>query len=239
MSKFYHDERVESNRSAEVIVPIVYQLLQPSSVVDLGCGSGSFLYQFKRKGVPKVLGLDGPWANRSVIQQYLSDEEFQAVDLEDHLPVKERFDLAINLEVAEHLSASSADRHVQNLVHLSDVILFSAAIPGQGGQNHLNEQWPGYWAEKFRAHDYYFHDILRPLIWGNPQVAYWYQQNVFLAVKKGIEPDLSLIDSFKNAMQIMDCVHPAVYQHKLDSLHRIKNLDIKTALNFLMRKLRK
>jgi SAM-dependent methyltransferase len=217
MSKFYHDERVESNRSAEVIVPIVYQLLQPSSVVDLGCGSGSFLYQFKRKGVPKVLGLDGPWANRSVIQQYL----------------------AINLEVAEHLSASSADRHVQNLVHLSDVILFSAAIPGQGGQNHLNEQWPGYWAEKFRAHDYYFHDILRPLIWGNPQVAYWYQQNVFLAVKKGIEPDLSLIDSFKNAMQIMDCVHPAVYQHKLDSLHRIKNLDIKTALNFLMRKLRK
>lgn len=235
-SKFYHDDRLVSFHSAAVIVPVINALVKPASVIDLGCGSGSFLNQFKQHGVKTVLGLDGEWANLSLVKQYLSEDEFAIVDLENFSVNGRRFDLAINLEVAEHLSEASADKHVENLTQLSNVILFSAAIPFQGGQNHINEQWPSYWAEKFRKHDYLFMDILRPIFWGNHQVEYWYQQNIFLVVKKGYSPDLAVLDQYKDPYRIMDCVHPAIYNQKITTIQRIKNLDIKTAWYYLIRK---
>jgi 2-polyprenyl-3-methyl-5-hydroxy-6-metoxy-1,4-benzoquinol methylase len=61
------------------------------------------------------------------------------------LDLEKEFDLVVSLEVAEHLPASAADQFVNTLVKHGKKILFSAAIPGQGGQDHLNEQWPDYW----------------------------------------------------------------------------------------------
>lgn len=237
--KFYHDNREDSLSSARAIVPVVYSLLQPKSVVDLGCGSGSFLSLFKQMGVTEVLGLDGSWANKELIYQYLSPSEFQEVDLEDFSVNNRRFDLAINLEVAEHLAPASASRHVENLTKLSDVILFSAAIPSQGGQNHVNEQWPSYWAKKFADHGYVFADVLRPIFWQDERVKYWYRQNLFLVVKKGVQIDYNLLEQFRDPSVIMDCVHPVIYGQKLASIERIKNLDIKAAWRYFVRKLSK
>lgn len=238
-AKFYHDDREDSLSSAREIVPVINTLLQPKSVVDLGCGSGSFLSLFKQMGVAEVLGLDGSWANKELVYQYLSPHEFREVDLEQFSVDNRRFDLAINLEVAEHLAPSSADRHVQNLTQLSDVILFSAAIPFQGGQNHINEQWPSYWAQKFAQHDYVFMDVLRPIFWGNEKVKYWYRQNIFLIVKKGVHIDYNVLNDYRNPSVIMDCVHPVIYEQKIATIQRIKNLDIKTAWRYFLQKLRK
>jgi len=125
------------------------------------------------------------------------------------LTLNRKYDLAISLEVAEHLPEQFADLFVKTLILHSDIILFSAAIPGQGGQNHLNEQWPDYWIEKFSKHGYFFHDLIRPLIWNNKKVDYWYKQNTFLVTKKC---SLKKIEHY---------IHPDLFGSKVEKLENL------------------
>lgn len=94
------------------------------------------------------------------------------------------FDLAQSLEVAEHLEEKYAENFIQLLTSLSDIILFSAAIPYQGGTDHLNEQPPTYWAKLFQKFDFMCFDILRDKIWENKKIAFWYRQNIMLYIQK-------------------------------------------------------
>jgi SAM-dependent methyltransferase len=164
------------------VVPMVMDLVKPNSVLDVGCGIGTWLKAFEEKGIDDCLGIDGDYVDRSLFR--IPEEKFQTVDLRNGWALKRKFDLAISLEVAEHLPESSADLFVESLINHGTTILFSAAIPGQGGQNHLNEQWPEYWQEKFLKHGFYFHDTIRPLIWNNSKVDWWYKQNVFLVKRE-------------------------------------------------------
>jgi SAM-dependent methyltransferase len=233
--KYYHDEGTHNLVSPGIIAPLVYKLVTPKSVVDVGCGLGNFLYSFKQLGVKPVLGIDGSWINHGLLEKYLSKEEFMEADLENLGQLNYRFDLAICLEVAEHLAEASADNFIKSLVSLSDVVLFSAAIPHQGGQNHLNEQWPSYWAEKFGNYGYNFNDLLRPVLWGNNKVEYWYQQNIFLVAKKGYKFNLSVLEEYKDSFKIMDCVHPEIYRQKMETIRRIKSLNPRIYLNYLIK----
>ena len=184
-SKYIHKEAVHNLSAPQEIVPEIMKLLQPRSVVDIGCGLGTFLYCFKEAGVNSVLGVDGPWTDKSLLSKFLSTDEFIEMDLEKKINLNRRFDLVVSLEVAEHLSPESADIFVENLVSAGDVILFSAAIPFQGGQNHLNEQWLTYWEKKFNKHGYIIHDFLRPIFWNNPNIFWWYKQNmVFITTRE-------------------------------------------------------
>ena len=90
-----------------------------------------------------------------------------------------RFDLALCLEVAEHLPPSGATTLVKELTELASVVVFSAAIPGQGGVGHLNERWPWYWKEKFAERGFGQYDPFRHRLWHRPDVAIWYKQNMF------------------------------------------------------------
>ena len=101
-------------------------------------------------------------------------------DLTQRIDVNRRFDLAICLEVAEHLPRQSAELLVTSLCAFSDAVLFSAASPGQGGTHHINEQWPNYWAELFSRRNFGGVDCLRPLLWENEAVAPYYRQNIIL-----------------------------------------------------------
>ena len=122
---------------------------------------------------------DGPWGKKEDI--LIPAERFTVLDLETfQAPESERYDLAISLEVAEHLHEKAADNFFRQLTRLSDRILFSAAIPGQGGLHHLNERSPGYWAEKFRDCGFTQLDILRPRFLDDDRIAWWYRQNFFL-----------------------------------------------------------
>jgi SAM-dependent methyltransferase len=175
---FFTDLRAGAHRSAREVVPLVLGLLGPRRVVDVGCGLGTWLAVFKECGVGEVLGVDGAYVDRDLLE--IPPDQFLAHDLGQPLYLGRTFDLAVSLEVAEHLPPACAAVLVESLVRLAPVVLFSAAIPFQVGVNHLNERWPEYWAELFEARDYHVVDCLRDKIWGNDRVEWWYAQNLLL-----------------------------------------------------------
>ena len=164
--------------SAETIVPLVIERVRPRSVVDLGCGTGVWLEAFARHGIEDYVGVDGDWVPRDELR--IPAERFVPARLDRPLDLGRRFDLAVTLEVAEHLPEHRADVFVRNVVQHAPCVLFSAAIPHQGGTDHVNEQWPDYWAERFAAHGYVPVDGIRPLVWSNAAVFPFYRQNMLV-----------------------------------------------------------
>jgi SAM-dependent methyltransferase len=183
---YYRSLAAGSDPSAQVIVPWVNAHVRPASVVDVGCGAGSWLRAFMDAGVEDVLGLDGDWVPEAELR--IPRERFRTTDLRAPGEVARRFDLAISLEVAEHLPAGAADELVATLVGLAPVALFSAAVPGQSGVDHINEQWPAYWAQRFAQHGYDAFDVVRSRFWRDPSVKWWYPQNTLLYAERGSEP---------------------------------------------------
>ncbi len=208
---FFADLRAGSMRSAEEIVPLVLELVPARSVVDVGCGEGTWLAAFTKNGVLDVLGVDGDYVDRDTLQ--ISRARFQAADLSKPLEIGRKFDLAVSLEVAEHLPPECAASFVESLTRLAPVVLFSAAIPFQGGTQHLNEQWPDKWAELFQKHGYLMVDCIRKRVWQNDAVEWWYAQNALIFVRPShLETNALLRAEFEktNPGQIR-LVHPRKY----------------------------
>ena len=217
-TKYVHTEQIHNLHGPRRLIPHILAFVSPSSVLDLGCGTGTFLKCFKDAGITDVLGVDGDWVDRQLLHQNLSESEFLAVDLERPFKLRREFDLALCLEVAEHLRTEVADQLVANLVNSAEVILFSAALPGQGGQNHVNEQWPTFWEAQFNGHGYRFVDLIRPRIWRDKDIEFWYRQNTFLAVPEG-HPLL-----VNTASSLRDVVHPDLFTNKINSLHEASDM---------------
>lgn len=213
-----------SMRSAATVIPLLASALVPKSVVDVGCGPGTWTAAFRDAGVADYLGVDGEFiANLMQIDR----DHFLAHDLKRPLQLDRRFDLAISMEVAEHLPPEAADDFVASLAALSDNVLFSAARPGQGGQHHLNEQPPRYWAEKFAALGYATFDLLRPGLWGRDEVEWWYRQNVlFFSKSPALMRDVRIAASRRDpADPLLDVVHPEGFNFRLGVLtDRIEKL---------------
>lgn len=129
--EFYLSIQSSSNRSASAVVPVILDFVQPKTVIDIGCGNGDWLNVFKKHGVSKVLGVDGMWVEKSLLR--IDETEFELHDLVTPLQIHEHFDLVISLEVAEHIPASCAETFIDSITKLGPVVLFSAAIPFQGG----------------------------------------------------------------------------------------------------------
>ena len=204
---FYEFIRDGSRRSAEIIVPLITSILHPESVLDVGCGQGIWLKEFARNGVDDIRGVDGDYVSTNEL--VIRPEQFTAVNLERGLDLGRRFDFAMSLEVAEHLCADVADSFVASLVRHSTCVLFSAAIPEQGGTSHVNEQWASYWMEKFATHRYRPWDF-RAMLWNNPQIDHWYAQNMLLFVKEGVDGDFPALAEIAGR-QPLDLVHPMQY----------------------------
>jgi hypothetical protein len=174
---FYAWQRTGSHNSARRILPIVFDAVRPKTMVDVGCGVGAWLDVARELGVASI-GYEGVWVKS--LPLIYPGLDIRPADLEERLQPGQQYDLAISMEVAEHLTPARADSFVADLVALAPHVLFSAAVPGQGGNNHINEQWQSYWADRFAAHGYGPHDIVRPKVWNDRSVAYWYRQNVIL-----------------------------------------------------------
>lgn len=198
---FFEDHAGGSYRSAAVIVPLVNKLVRPSSVLDVGCGVGTWLSEWASQGVSDLLGLDGDYVDRTAIR--IPSTSFRPVDLQSPFSLDRKFDLVESLEVAEHLEDSCADAFVQSLASHADTVLFSAAIPGQGGAHHVNEQWPSYWTAKFSQVGLRVFDVIRPIIWMDSRVDIWYRQNILLFSRSA---DFEL-----NGTPI-DVVHPGYWE---------------------------
>jgi SAM-dependent methyltransferase len=212
--EFYEWNRGGSFASADIVVKLVLDLVPAKSVCDLGCGVGTWLRAFREAGVADIAGFDGPWVMRDMIQ--IPIEHFTTTDLSKPVPAQRKFDLAVSLEVAEHLPSSAADQFVESLTTLAHVVLFSAAIPGQASvkspNGHINEQWQSYWIEKFGARGFKVIDCIRAEIWDNPKVEYWYRQNAFIfASEEGLERNPKLKAIAEANTMPADLVHPLAF----------------------------
>lgn len=180
--KYIHDEVVHNFSAAREVLPLVIELCKPNSILDVGCGTGTWLKVAQELGISDIQGVDGNYVDRSMLK--ISTNHFHPHDLNTPFTLDRKFDLAICLEVAEHLLPEAAEDLVSTLTKHSDLILFSAALPGQGGQHHINEQWPSYWQKLFAEAGYEMQDVIRMKIWNNPKIERWYRQNIFLVVNK-------------------------------------------------------
>ncbi|TVR38704.1 MAG: methyltransferase domain-containing protein [Cryomorphaceae bacterium] len=215
---YHHDEKLHHMESPGAMVPVLMELFKPNSVVDFGCGIGTFLRVFNEQGIEDVLGLDGSWVNREKLRKNISESSFRECDLGAPVNLNKKYDLAISFEVGEHIHPDCAETFVNNIVQSSDTVVFGAAIPFQGGQNHLNEQWPSYWAELFAKHGYQQHDLIRPAIWGDKRIQVWYRQNVFVYTRNG---QAFATDKSGNFSPNFEAIHPDMYSYKAARLEKI------------------
>jgi SAM-dependent methyltransferase len=178
-NEFYERQMPGSVASARIILPLVIARYgRPDSVVDVGCGVGSWLSVVRELGIGDILGVDNNDASPNLM--LIEAGSYSKRNLEQPLSIGRRFDLAISVEVAEHLSVGRAEGFVADLCSLADRVLFSAAIPGQGGDNHINERWQSYWAGLFAHHGFGPEDCIRPQVWANEAVDWWYAQNILV-----------------------------------------------------------
>jgi SAM-dependent methyltransferase len=230
-SSYFSRIQQQALDSAAEILPVLLRFSEASSVVDVGCGEGAWLQVASRLGVKEVHGIDGDYVQAERL--LISKSMFQAADLTRPISVGRRFDLAVCLEVAEHLPPQSAAPLVASLVSLAPAILFSAAIPGQGGINHLNERWPSYWQSLFGAHGYKAVDCIRPLVWANPRVAWWYAQNAIIyAADSWLEQFPTLVP---DAGPLRSLIHPGLLEWKLQYLRPPHEMSIRELLRCLPR----
>ena len=145
----FYETSVEgpARRSAARIAATIADDLKPTTVIDVGCGTGALLTALRDRGC-RVCGLE--YADAALAHCRARRLDVEKFDLEnDEYRADRSFDVAISMEVAEHLPRQAADRYVQLLTRIAPVIVFSAASPGQGGADHVNEQPASYWIAKF------------------------------------------------------------------------------------------
>ncbi len=175
---FYTYIDAGSRRSAKAVSSLLLAEMSIESLLDVGAGHGAWAAEWMAAGVKNVLAVDGDYVRPD--QLAVPAKNFRAHDLSTPLDLKKRFDLVQTLEVAEHLPESKADQFVDNLVAHGDVILFSAAVPHQGGEHHVNEQPPEYWRRKMTARGYDVFDCIRPGLADRADVMPWYRFNTYL-----------------------------------------------------------
>jgi SAM-dependent methyltransferase len=220
--------------SAREIVPLVTDLLRPERVVDIGCGTGTWLATFAEHGSRRILGIDGDYVDRSRLD--IPADRFVAADLSQPVQVDGRYDLAVCLEVAEHLPPERSAPLVDLLTGLAPVVLFSAAIPLQGGVNHVNEQWPEFWAAHFERQGFLPIDCLRSRIWKNPKVAWFYAQNILLYAEEQFareHPRLARELQDTNPDQL-SLVHPTCFLMRVREERGLTNRSAKEIVSTLI-----
>lgn len=233
---FYDAHSAGVERSAPRVLSIVRDLCAPSSVIDIGCGEGGWLAAWIGLGVTDITGVDGAHIEPGRLR--IGRAQFIASDLSalsNHTATRSLrarlapgYDLAMCLEVAEHLPEGAARPLVELLCSLAPVVLFSAAIPGQGGEHHVNERLQSYWAEHFAASGYAPIDAIRPAIWNDRGVEWWYRQNTILyASEASIQEHPPLAEARRRTSDhALDVIHLAHYRRLMKALIEAGQLDI-------------
>jgi SAM-dependent methyltransferase len=222
---FFESKIGFSDYTAEVFYNIIKDKLPKfDSVVDIGCGTGNWLSNFESFGSRKILGIDN-FVNDSALLEIKKDQYLKH-DLTQALELNERFDLALCLEVGEHLPKTSSEILIQSLTSLSDYVVFSAAIPGQGGCNHVNEQWQSFWINLFKEYNFSCYDFFRPSIWMDEKIPFWFKQNSFLFVNNHTQHDFS---NYSGPQNFQNLVHPELFSH----VSELRNMTLRK--NFISR----
>jgi SAM-dependent methyltransferase len=220
-SEFYREQAAGSYLSAKKLLPLVLELIPAKSVLDVGCGVGTFLRAFMELGITDVVGIDGDYVRPDLLQ--IPPARFQPSDLAKGFKLDRTFDLAISLEVAEHLPREASGRFVHSITQHSKVVLFSAAVPMQGGAGHINEQWASFWARLFEERGYRVYDPFRRSIWADRDIEVWYRQNTLVFASDDALSDFpNLATLMPSALSEIDLVHPQMYIKPATELHKLQ-----------------
>ena len=210
---FYEGQSTTSIQSALATLPYLFDLVRPESAIDFGCGVGTWLKAAKQLGVTKLDGVEGPWVRPEQIiddEINLTNTNFDAPEIPEG-----QWDVAMSLEVAEHIETSSSESFVKGICSSSDTVIFSAAIPRQLGENHINEQWQSYWAALFQKQGFEVFDLIRPQIWTNQDVEWYYRQNILVYCKPGSKNyDAIKTEALEVSSRLLDIVHPEVFTNR-------------------------
>jgi len=221
--KWYDKKRQSKAQAAREVVPNLLELVGPQTVVDVGCGDGTWLSVFAEHDVNEYLGIDGDWIDRDLLQ--IPEEKFQSADLTKPISFDRTYDLAVSLEVGEHLPPTAADTFVDTLTSLSPVVLFSAAVPHQEGTHHVNEQWQKYWAERFQNRGYAAVNTLRRRLWTNDRVHDFYRQNIVLYIEEDALEQLDIPrDDVIRDLEQLSVVHPDLFERKMARFKKARRL---------------
>ena len=206
-------------RSARQVIPLLIEHVRPTSVLDVGCGQGAWLAVWRKIGVADVTGVDGNY----VAQDHLliPHEHFVARDLTERFSLDRRFDLVQSLEVAEHLRPEASDAFVDSLCAHGDIVVFSAAQPGQGGEGHINERNLSAWAAEFARRGYAAFDVVRPEIAHNRSIDPWYRYNMIVFA------NASGVSRMSSAAQIRRIVELTNLDHGGDLAWRLRRALLK------------
>lgn len=210
---YHHDSSIHNFKAAEIVIPYLLSKININSVLDIGCGTGTWLKVASDNGISDYLGVDGDWVIKNSLQ--IPNSNFKAVNLNVPLNVGRKFDLIICLEVGEHLNKDASTILVDSITRHGDHVLFSAAIPEQGGQNHINEQNFDFWKSIFNAHGYKYYDIFRPVFWNEKNIEWWYKQNMFLISRNDI-PGLTESDNLNLY------IHPDLFYKNIHEKNKLK-----------------
>lgn len=215
-ANFYRGRNARSRESAQRMLGALAEILPPiTRITDYGCGVGTWLAVAGQIfDTTDLCGYEGPWVEPDMLE--VAPHQFEVRDLsraEERAPTRDS-DLVLCLEVAEHLAPAHADDLVQCLTRRSAFVLFSAAIPHQGGKGHVNERWPGYWRQRFDACGFETFAPLRERFWNDEHISPWYRQNLLLCVARDRVAEVRLSPA-ERAASVLDIVHPAVFEAAL------------------------
>ena len=210
--KYVHTTNVHNLVAPQKIVKEILKYFSPKSIVDIGCGLWTFVKIFQDSWIEITHWVDWTWVNKELL--HISQKDFFEKDLEKYHNFDKKYDLALSLEVAEHLSPDSAENFVKTLTSASDYIIFSAALPNQWGQNHINEQTPMYWEKLFNKQWYKMYDVFRHIFWEDQDIFWRYKQNMFLILKEWINLPTGLEEKTPRYI-----IHPELYQEAKNSLN--------------------
>lgn len=215
---------MEKDETSIQVFSLIAKCLEIDSVIDIGCGVGKWLLAAKKNRCNKLTGIEIDEDSRKEAER-VSGAEILANDLEAPLDIDQRFDICIFYEVAEHLSEKRSESIINEITKLSDIVLFSAATPYQGGNKisiHINEQWPSYWIDKFKKNNFYPLDIIRATFWNDSRVGYYKRANPFLFIKNDkfseIEEKFEINGFFEKS--IYDIVHPLEYMNMVSRCNK-------------------
>ena len=220
---FYINRHEKTQTAANDVLSILFRAMEIRSVIDIGCGVGTWLNSAEKLGARTILGIEGHWLEKDFA---VVDKTFiKTQDLENKIQIESKFDLAITLEVVEHLSEMRADSFIDDLCALSDLVLFSAAIPNQGGSHHINEQWQSYWAQRFKQRGYRVYDIVRWKIWSRSDIATWYRQNIIVYCRVDSAADKAMQSVSPPCADVhqLDVVHPELFARRVRTRSRAKD----------------
>jgi hypothetical protein len=228
----YHLE--DSISSAKAVIPVVLKYIKPASVIDVGCGVGTWLSVWKEQGITDIQGVDGTYVDLKNL--LIEEDKFIKADLDNGFKTNRRYDLVSCLEVAEHIKIENAENFIASLCNLGNVILFSAAIPGQEGTMHFNEQYPQFWIDLFAKYSFTPYDCVRQQIWNNEKISWWYRQNVMFFVNDKVKEQYPSITNEKQ--EVLPLVHPKLLYYKTRMVNGYENVlrNPYTVLRYFARK---